>query len=323
MQLRTVFICFLTLLATGLSSCKKDLLHWKKDQQIDSHTTHTIDRILFVNDTLGFAVGGLRFTYADILTTHDGGYTWSLETYPEAGKEIYDITAAPDGSLYTCSFDAKMLSSSDNGQTWQFRQLSSWQPYKSVAFPTSAHGLMVGGVSFDFGCTGHVSSDGNVSAYDSVGYELNQIRMLDAQTGFVCGYGVIKKTTDGGNTWRFLNINSDNFKAMDCRNPGCIWTCGYAGSIFKSTDGGESWTRMRNGNDLTIPRYHLYDILFTDDLNGYAVGEDGLVTYTDDGGHHWMEFDRFTKDHLHCIARAPNGDLLVGGENGALYRLQR
>lgn len=322
MQQRTALFILLTTLFAGFSSCKKDLLHWQKQQKLDSHTDHRFNRILFLNDQTGFVVGGTRFGYADILVTHDGGYNWDYMTFPDAGKELFDLTIAPlSRTLYACGFDGKILFSEDSGSTWQFRQLGSWKPYKSIAFTTPTNGIVVGGVSFDIGCKGSINNEGNLNHDDSLGYELNQIRMVDQQTGYMCGYGVMLKTTNGGGNWAFQNVNTDNFTAMDVHDANHIWMCGYGGSIYKTVNGGNNWERLRNGNDLTKPSYHLYDVLFTDDVHGYAVGEKGLVIYTDDGGQHWMEFDRFTSDHLHSICKCPNGDLLVAGENGALYRL--
>ena len=70
-----------------------------------------------------------------------------------------------------------------------------------------------------------------------------------------------------------------------------------------------------------LKRYFLQDILFVNDQEGYAVGEGGLVIYTPDGGNHWEEFDRFTSATLLAITACPNGDLLVCGDGGVVYRL--
>ena len=78
---------------------------------------------------------------------------------------------------------------------------------------------------------------------------------------------------------------------------------------------------MRDGNNFTKPRYHLLDLLFTDNQHGYAIGENGLFIYTDDGGHHWMEFERFTDDALRCIISRKDGSLFVCGDHGALYKV--
>jgi photosystem II stability/assembly factor-like uncharacterized protein len=79
---------------------------------------------------------------------------------------------------------------------------------------------------------------------------------------------------------------------------------------------------MRNGNDLTRPHYSLHDILFTNRYRGFAVGEGGALIYTDDGGHHWMEYERFTDVTLRSMYLAKDGSLLICGDNGSLYRVR-
>ena len=60
-----------------LNGCKKDLLHLQSVQKITSYTdSDRLNKIFFVDQQLGFIVGGERFADAVILTTHDGGYTW-------------------------------------------------------------------------------------------------------------------------------------------------------------------------------------------------------------------------------------------------------
>jgi photosystem II stability/assembly factor-like uncharacterized protein len=101
-----------------------------------------------------------------------------------------------------------------------------------------------------------------------------------------------------------------------------IFVSGLSGYIIKTSNGGKTWKRLRNGGNLTLPKYQLWDLLFLNEQKGYAVGEKGLVIYTDDGGEHWMEFDKFTTDNLRFISLCPDGKLLVGGENGSLFRLK-
>lgn len=103
MQRRLFFISICSLLL--LSSCKKDILHWQVAQRLESHTTNRLNKILFVNDTLGFVIGGARFDYSDMLTTVDGGHTFQARTFTEAPKGLYSITQAPNGDLYTIAFD--------------------------------------------------------------------------------------------------------------------------------------------------------------------------------------------------------------------------
>lgn len=322
LHMPTRFLFALCLALSLFAGCKKDLLHWDKVQRLESHTTYRLNKIYFVNATTGFVLGGDRFQQADMLTTRDGGRTWTHRTFPEAGKGLYGMTQAPSGMLYVLGFDGKLLLSADTGDTWSFRQLD-YLPVKTLAFNGNGEGIVVGGISFDQGFRLTISGDGQRLIRDSVGYEMNDIRMADAVTGYISGYGVVLKTTDGGRSWAFMSLHNDNFTALDCHDKNLVWTCGYEGSIWKTANGGQSWEQLRNGNDLTRKKYHLLDILFLDNNHGYAVGENGAVIWSDDGGRHWMEFARFTDATLRSIAAAPDGSLLVAGDNGVFYRLVR
>jgi photosystem II stability/assembly factor-like uncharacterized protein len=309
------------ILLFSLCSCRKDLLHWQAVQKLETHTTtDRLNKILFINDSLGFVVGGQRFYNSTILTTKDGGQTWEYKNFSDAGKGLYGIAKSPSGMIYTIGFDGKLLRSTDGGDNWEFHQL--WYlPYKDIAFFDNTRGIGIGGVSFKFGCKTSIFFDGNYSVWDSLGYELNDIEMIDGKTGYLSGHGVVMKTNDSGHTWQMQNIKNDNFTAIHAYGQNEAWTCGYNGSIFHTTDGGNSWQKMRNGNDLKLPSYHLLDILFTDRMHGFAIGENGLFIFTDDGGHHWMEFDRFTNATLRCIVKMKDGQLLVCGDNGSLYKV--
>ena len=149
-----------------LNGCKKDLLHLQSVQKITSYTdSDRLNKIFFVDQQLGFIVGGERFADAVILTTHDGGYTWQKSSFPVAGKGLYDITQSPSGAIYTCGFDGKLLRSYDQGQTWSFSQLEYF-PYSGIAFAGPTRAIVVGGVSFSSGMIQYVDSAGKVTGRD-------------------------------------------------------------------------------------------------------------------------------------------------------------
>lgn len=314
------FILFLMGLLTA-TGCKKDQLRANNITEVNSNTSVRLNHILFVDDSLGFIAGGERFDNATILKTTDGGLTWTATSYPDAGKGMYGMTLAPGGKIYACGFDGKLLHSSDRGQHWQFSQLN-YLAFKKIAFPTPNHGVVIGGISFYAGCLQHIDSAGSYQPFDSLGYELNDI-VLTGNTGYIAGTGVVLKTTDAGVHWQLLPIANDNFKTICIGNDSnMLWVGGYNGSIYHSSDAGASWQCYRNGNDITLPRYRLLHMVFTDAQHGWAVGEDGLLIHTDDGGRHWMEYEHFTDAALFHIAICPNGDLLACGEQGKIFRIR-
>jgi photosystem II stability/assembly factor-like uncharacterized protein len=307
------FIAFL------FGACKKDLLPVSNVQRLDSHTTlDRFNKIYFINNSVGFIVGGQRFDSATILMTTDGGYTWSHMSFPNAGKELFGITQAPSGTIYTCGFDGKVLYSRNSGNTWNFTQ-SNYNVFTDIVYPTAQQGIMVGGISFNSGYIAYIDSLGNFIKWDSLAYQLNRIQMADANTGYICAYGTMLKTTDAGNTWNALSVDGDDFTGISIINNN-IWICGYNGCIFHSSDGGNGWQRQRNGNDFTLIRYRLLDILFTDTQNGWAVGEDGVVIHSTDGGANWAQYSKFTNSSLRAIAVCPTGGFIIAGDNGSVFR---
>lgn len=58
---------------------------------------------------------------------------------------------------------------------------------------------------------------------------------------------------------------------------------GQRGAIVVSSDGGATWkqSRVPVSADLT-------SVFFVDDKNGWAVGHDGVILHTDDGGEKWI-----------------------------------
>ena len=310
-----LFICCFVLI-----SCKKDLIHPRSVVRLDSHTANRLNSICFINDTLGFCVGGSRFYEADVLTTKDGGHTWSLSIPRDAHKELFSVIRSPSGAVYAIGFEGNFLRSYNGGDTWQYEQLR-YESYKAIAFSDAAHAQAVGGISFERGDAMWIDSAGHISAHDSLGYELNDIVLLPSGHGYRSGYGVMQYTTDGGRSWQWSELRNDNYTALDVHSPQTAHACGGEGSICATWDGGKTWETLRNGNDLTHPKYRLQDILFSDADHGYAVGEQGVVIYTDDAGHHWSELEHFTDEALHGIARCANGDLIVCGEGGDLWRI--
>jgi len=309
-----IFIIFL------FSSCKKDLLYWQSVQKIESNSdTDRLGKIIFLDSKNGFIVGGDWYMEAVILSTRDGGNTWQKKAYPDVGQLLMSATVSPTGSIYSCGFEGKLMHTNDAGNTWQFHQLEHYW-FRDMAFTDAGHAIVIGGISFNSGMMQHIDSSGNLLKRDSLNYQLNQITMVSGTVGYICGYGIVLKTTDGGLTWPVQNVLNDNFTAMDVHGEE-IWMCGYNGGIYHTANGGNNWTRLRNGNDITLPSYHLNSILFKDSRNGWAAGDNGIVLYSDDGGNHWMEYSHFTGNNLLSITLSADGHLFVVGENGSIFKL--
>jgi photosystem II stability/assembly factor-like uncharacterized protein len=230
------------------------------------------------------------------------------------------LGVSPQGKMYLCGVDGTILHSRDTGKSWQTGRIGDWLVYVGASFPAEDTGVFVSSVLQRQGTITQVDSNFNIITEDTYQFGLNDVYMVSPSTGYVIGYGAVLKTTDYRRSWVFQNVKGDNFTAMDIHGEE-IWMCGANGGIYHTTDGGGHWQNYRNGNNLSLPHYFLRCIAFKDNQNGWAAGDEGRLIYTDDGGHHWMEYERFTTENLRSMAICPNGDLILVGDNGSLFRL--
>lgn len=314
-QLLTLIYVFL--FAAG---CKKDQLHLSKVQQLNSNTKYRLNRVRFLGDSVCIAAGGDLFSQAVIVRSLDGGYTWTATEHPEAGKAMNGLGVSPDGKVYLCGVDGSVLRSNDSGKSWGNGRIGNWLHYVGASFATNDTGVFVSTVLQRQSNITVVDNNFNIISDNTYQFGLNDVYMVSASTGYVVGYGAVMKTTDHTRNWTFQDVKGDNFTAMDIHGNE-IWMCGANGGIFHTTNGGNSWETLRNGNNIALPRYWLRTIVFKDKLRGWCAGDEGRLIYTDDGGNHWMEYERFTKENLRSMTLCPNGDLLVAGDNGVLFRL--
>ena len=125
--------------------------------------------------------------------------------------------------------------------------------------------------------------------------------------GWACGFGVIVRTTDGGETWSgFQDPNDFQFESIQFLNEN-VGYLSAAGTSFlwKSTDGGNSWFTLPYGERDDIPYWGLH---FYDENNGLVCAGNcasrfspfrayPLTIYkTTDGGQNWSQFTRNITD---------------------------
>lgn len=172
---------------------------------------------------------------------------------------------------------------------------------------------------------------------------LRAVAFTDARTGLAAGAnGVLLKTTDGGATWRkaalptkddvrdiffldavtgWLVCNRSEFNLKTARD--------LRGYLLKTTDGGASWQRIEITNVNANAR--LTRIVFSDSLNGFALGETGTLFRTNDGGASWQRETVSTKQIFidaafiaptHAWLIGTGGYLMHSSDGGATWREQ-
>jgi photosystem II stability/assembly factor-like uncharacterized protein len=103
---------------------------------------------------------------------------------------------------------------------------------------------------------------------------------------------LILRTTDGGLTWTPQSAPPDTVSRrlwdITCFNDQLAWTTGkhnlHAAEILATTDGGNQWLRQIAGFSKYGTRIEFYDQNY-----GIAVGGDGALAMTTNGGNYWEQ----------------------------------
>ena len=186
---------------------------------------------------------------------------------------------------------------SDGGATWTASFTGS-PSCNGMIFSTRDSGCVMGNPNVR-------TTDGGVTWQPSNGYSENAMAFSDAAHGFVMGNvgpwiqdpskpqaARFEYTTDGGATWvqAYAGPSADgkhsgipkNVRGLDALSIDTLIAVGDYGLIARTYSAGIDWD--------TIPSptpEHLNGVYFPDHAHGTAVGSNGIIIHTSDGGLIW------------------------------------
>lgn len=270
-----------------------------------------IHKIYFVNDNLGFAVGG-GINHSLILRTNDGGNTWakvlSLTTYEDT--QITDIAYISSSEIYAVRHDNLFLSK-NNGSSWEIfiPQGEIHSRIGGTKMALTSEGLIVTGYSSMYIKAASASGDKWIETYpggpensidigDAIAVQyLNNKKIVvldgkDLNSISTPRPHQILISYDGGYTWKKVSLNIPfewEPRDMSFGDENNGWIVGHCttndrGFVLKTTNGGESWSVIHNPNDEKY--FALNAVDFLDFQNGFAAGT--LVDISQ-GGINWNQ----------------------------------
>jgi len=259
---------------------------------------------------------------AQVLHSTDGGMTWSKQELPGVaglwaiafadplngcvagdgrifwtanGGASWQASPSLVGSVYELNFLTPMLGwavgnggivyrTTDGGRNWSWSALGNPSTARAVFFADANRGWAA-----NLDGQIHHSSDGGATwtlQHENPSASFFTLWFADAAEGWALGYSSILHTLDGGAHWSALpppaagtRLNHAHFLDRDR-----AWGVGAASEIVMTADGWQS-------NTLQKPRerdHMLESVAFADGRTGYAVGEQGRIYSTGDGGAHWV-----------------------------------
>ena len=116
------------------------------------------------------------------------------------------------------------------------------------------------------------------------------VRFRDEQNGFIGGLGgVTLVSADGGQTWRYSNIDQKLAVFSIDSVPGRVVAVGEKGLVRMSVDEGTTWSEPADG---TFPALYTFmrDVAFDPSGQvGFIVGQTGQILRSDDAGFRWKQ----------------------------------
>jgi len=204
--------------------------------------------ISFVDTLRGLAVGWSGI----VLRTTNGGSMWVQET-TNVKRDLFDVCMADSLHAWACGYDGgvdtfSIIVSRDGGQTWTRQRIPN------------------GGT-----------------------YDLHGISFSDTLHGLaVGGNSSIYRTDNGGALWAEVYPGIKEKADVVLVDSLWGWLVGSPylpdGSLIQqTTDGGMTWITQTPGTN-----QRLFGVSFVDRRNGWAVGDNGTILHTSDGGA-WVE----------------------------------
>ncbi len=291
-------------------------------QRQDIHPDNTLERdvskLFFVNPRTGWAVIGDRI----LMGTSDGGKTWQrLSAITPAGF-VSDITFVNEttgwavSSSYAISGYIRqhtIWNTSDGGKTWSQQRSSRTDTFTDIALLTTNPAVTTTALAIGPTVIAKTTNAGDFWATqpllprpDNFATPPQAVSFLDDKTGWaVCNFGRVFSTVNSGNDWKYLGRTSINHDLRDVAfvNASTGWAVGNGGGlvggiVLKTSDSGKTWTQQLRTNGITDT---LTSIQFVSPTTGYAVGTNGVLLTTSNGGTTWTKQDSKTVRSLYGV----------------------
>jgi photosystem II stability/assembly factor-like uncharacterized protein len=243
---------------------------------------------------------------------------------PSEAQKIYDdlfsVTFPNDTDGWASGRWGCILHTADGGKTWVRQNTGTDLTLSSVFFTDPKNGWAVG----EEGIIIHTKDGGKTWEKQKSPVRFFHMKVFFANPlkGWIASEQThILVTEDGGMNWKIGFKDEDLIlKSISFCDPLHGWAVGEFGFIYHTRNGGKTWEKQAGEYGLSAKTGEieggtfLFDVKTIDPQTAWAVGIDGYVTMTHNGGKTWKEVKTGApKTQLFCIDSNREKTILIGG----------
>lgn len=319
---------------------------WETQLDVDNYTH--LDRIFFLDENYGWAIGGNTIGSAGpYFFTSDGGKNWYLDPnfWDNWGT---DIAFVNQYTGFIAGGNGTLLKTIDSGQSWMPIQTPATQNLIKLFFVDENNGWATLG-QYSEGNILHTIDGGDNWQLEKIftsDYSIiEEVYFANYFTGYCTGviwdylnnntYNSVMNTQNGGVYWdtSFLWQNTlYEINAIFFNDPLNGWLVGSKPTstsiyiVMNTSDGGANWTEQTLEGNFNQPPTQANCVYFADDTTGWigtSGADGGAIYFTNNGGQSWQvqqEFPQAVYD-IQMLNRdtgwAVGGDFVYHTTNGS------
>ncbi|HHJ52886.1 MAG TPA: T9SS type A sorting domain-containing protein, partial [Caldithrix abyssi] len=277
--------------------------------------------VFFISPQKGWIAG----TRGQILRTQNGGVTWSLQQ-SDKSYELRSLAFTSEEQGWAVGSRGTALVTSDGGQSWQPMETGTGYILRTVVFADADHGWMMGnqGYILKTASGGHVLIPSPEEPRNHAPGQPVNLRVRWNDVPEAAGYHlqVARDPSFTDLLYENGNILTTVVELPQLEpNQTYYWR---VRSAYRNQSSGWSpvWNFHTAGawqEQFSTTNRDLYGVDFRDAFNGLAVGEDGTILITADGGKIWKQTQIATHVNLYDVAWQSSTAAWAVGDSGRVW----